>query len=351
MQQRYVIQGRPVSMPSIVRDASSASVVYLVPAAVAQRHVGDAYEVVEVLPGQTQLIVGFVDYKDNDLGDYDEVMLVFMVQPRGAPQSSRGTFIWKLPVNQSFSCEAGRTIWGFPKTVEEINVDYGPRRVSCRLVMGGKHVFTLGVPRGAADAGKSPEMEMTTYTYLDGPACLQFATGGTGTTLTPGGEGVELLLGDHPIADDLRALGLPSTPMLCTWIEHMRGSFGAPRKLAVELPIDAATRAANDDAEFRIAARFWTADLRLASGERAWVLRLRDGRIDAVAPGESASDAGVAAPSEVWREMLAPVPRPFFQDLYGASVHHGLRFDNPDALWPYYPALRRLVELLRAASR
>ncbi len=120
----------------------------------------------------------------------------------------------------------------------------------------------------------------------------------------------------------------------------------------MELPIDAAARAANDDPEFQIAARFWSADVRVASGERAWLLRLRDGRIADVASAaaNAAADAGIAAPADVWRAMLAAVPRPFFQDLYGASLHHGLRFDNPDALWPYYPALRRFVELLRAAS-
>lgn len=120
----------------------------------------------------------------------------------------------------------------------------------------------------------------------------------------------------------------------------------------MDLPLESAARAANDDPEFRIAARFWSADVRLSSGERAWLLRVRDGRIAQVATaGENAAaDAAVVAPAETWREILAPVPRPFFQDLYGASVHHGLQFENADALWPYYPALRRLVELLRAAA-
>jgi hypothetical protein len=230
-QPSYVIQGRKLTMPCIVRDASAASVVYMVPAAVAQRYVGDAYEVVEMMPGQTQLIVGFVDYRDNDLGDYNEVMIVFMVRPKGAALGSEGTYIWQLPVNQSFTCEAGSKIWGFPKTVQEIDIDYSADRATCRLVMDGQHVFTLGVPRGPANAGDSPEMEMTTYTYLDGPSCLQFTTGGSGATVTPGGEGVELTLGAHPIAADLRVLGLPAAPMLYSWMEHMRGSFGTLRKL------------------------------------------------------------------------------------------------------------------------
>ena len=227
----YTIQGRTVTMPCLVRDAGSASVVYLVDAAVAQRFVGDAFDVVEMMPGQAQLILGFVDYRDNDLGDYDEVMIVFMVRPKGAAQGD-GVYIYKLPVNQSFTCEAGCTIWGFPKTVEDITIDYTPKSATCRLVMSGKHVFTLTLPRDPGASGETPDMEMNSYTYHDGGSVLPFSSGGNGTHLVAGGEGVVLTLGDHPIADELRQLGLPAAPVLiATWVEHFHGSFGVPEKI------------------------------------------------------------------------------------------------------------------------
>jgi len=231
----YEILGRTVTMPAVVRDASSGNAIFLVPCAAAQPLVGDAFEVVEMAPGQTQFILGFVDYRDNDLGDYNEVMMIFMVRPRGKPTEPEGTFIYKLPVNQSFTCEAGRTIWGFPKSVEQIDVAYADDRVTCTLVMGGQHVFTLTVPRGKAvggDApdGHGPDMEMATYTYLDEPSVVRFTTGGP-TAVQPGEDGVKLTLGTHPLADELRRLGLPAPAMMSTWMEHMHGSFGAPRKL------------------------------------------------------------------------------------------------------------------------
>jgi hypothetical protein len=228
----YVIQGRTVTMPAVVRDASAGNVIYLVPAAAAQALVGDAFEVVEMAPGQTQLILGFVDYRDNDLGDYNEVMIVFMVRPKGST-GSQGTFIYKLPVNQSFTCDAGRTIWGFPKSVEQIDVTYAADHATCTLVMDGQHVFTLTVPRNAAPAETpAADMEMTTYTYLDGPTAVRFTTGGA-TAVGAGGKGVELSLGPHPLAEQLRALGLPGPAMMSTWIEHMHGTFGAPRPVCV----------------------------------------------------------------------------------------------------------------------
>jgi hypothetical protein len=40
--------------------------------------------------------------------------------------------------------------------------------------------------------------------------------------------GATLELGDHPIAADLRALGLPKTPLMTVWMGHQHGRFEAP---------------------------------------------------------------------------------------------------------------------------
>ena len=60
-------------------------------------------------------------------------------------------------------------------------------------------------------------------------------------------------------------------------------------------------------------------------------------------------DLFVGASEHEWRELLAPVPRPYFQDLFGARLMHGVRLpEDPLAYAAYYPALRRLVQLLSA---
>ncbi|MBV8159944.1 MAG: acetoacetate decarboxylase, partial [Acidimicrobiia bacterium] len=41
----------------------------------------------------------------------------------------------------------------------------------------------------------------------------------------------ELVLGDHPIADELRSLGLPKRPLVAGAIERFTGSFGRARPL------------------------------------------------------------------------------------------------------------------------
>ncbi|MFP8878987.1 MAG: acetoacetate decarboxylase family protein [Myxococcota bacterium] len=229
----YEFQGQTVTLPCIVRDAGSGNAIFLAPAPAVQALIpADAFEVVEAAPGQTQAILAVIDYRENDLGDYNEVGIIFMVRPRGAADDESGTFIYRLPVNQSFTCEAGCGIWGFPKTVDKIDYDYGSDAVTCRLEMDGQHVLTLTIPRGD-EGSDSEELQTQTYTYIDGiPHETPFTTGGRGMSMNPGGQGVVLELGDHPLADELGGLGLgESSPILSTWTEHMTGSFGTPRKL------------------------------------------------------------------------------------------------------------------------
>lgn len=230
-QSEFTIQGQTVKIPAVVRDASSGTAMYMVDTTAAQALVPDAFEVVEAAPGQTQATIVIVDYRDNDLGDYDEVGIIFFVRPKGQPDAETGSYIYKLPVNQSFTSEAGCKIWGFPKTVEKIDFSYGNNSATCKLVMDKKHVLTLTVPRGG-DGSTEPAVA-TGYTLIEGiPHQNEFTRGGTGEQAIPGGEGVVLELGNHPLADELRLLGLDTeTPILSAWTEHMTGSFGASTKL------------------------------------------------------------------------------------------------------------------------
>lgn len=240
---RYVFQGREVTLPVMVRDAGSAAATYLVPAAAARRLLpGPELDVAQVFPGWTIFSVACIDYRDNDLGDYDEVSLAFFVRERrastGVPylgtvldfvRNRVPTYIYRLPVNQSFTCEAGRGIWGFPKTVEEIAFRDLDGRRQCRLVMDGRHVLTFSTARGGRRA--LPDAPMVTYSYVDGALHrTTFVSGATGVGIHLGGADLEL--GDHPLADDLRSLGLPKRALMSVWMEHSHGRFGAPVAVA-----------------------------------------------------------------------------------------------------------------------
>ena len=225
----YQIQGREVTLPCIVRDASSGNAMYMVPAEAAQKLIpGDAFEVMEVAPGQAQLILGIIDYRDNDLGDYNEMAIIFLVKPKGAEADAAGTFIYKLPVDQAFTCEAGSTIWGFPKTVQQIDMEYRTDRASLKLVYDGVHALTLSLPRGGSKS--LPESTLTGFTSIEGVAHTnEFRSGAEGFGVRLGG--AELSLGEGLIADQLRSLGLPKKALMTTWMEKMYATFGPSEKL------------------------------------------------------------------------------------------------------------------------
>jgi hypothetical protein len=238
----FLIQGRRVTLPCRVRDASSAAASFLVKSAPARRLLpSPELDIVEVLPGRALLSVAAVDYRDNDLGDYDEISLALFVRERRASGGipflgpaldlMRGrlpTCILHLPVDQEFTCEAGRTIWGFPKTVDHLRFEPEPGRLRCRWEQGGRHVLTFVAPRGGSRS--MPEQTLTTYSVLEGALHrTRFVSRADEVGFRAGG--VALELGDHPIADDLRALGLPRAALFSVWMGHMEARFEAPEKL------------------------------------------------------------------------------------------------------------------------
>ena len=152
------------------------------------------------------LSIACIDYRDNDLGDYNEVSIALFVRKRGdrkgvpyigaAADMMRGllpTHIIHLPVNQSFTCEAGKAIWGFPKSKDGQNV------LKLSLPMGGKRNF--------------PEQALCTYSYIDG-VLHKTPFMSSAEDLGVGMGGAELELGAHPIADELRSLGLPKPALM-----------------------------------------------------------------------------------------------------------------------------------------
>ena len=103
-------------------------------------------------------------------------------------------------------------------------------------------------------------------------------------------------------------------------------------------------------ASFRLHARFWTGTLKIANGPHGTRIDVRDGAISAIEPwyASLAGDLSVSASAAEWEALLAPTPQPFYQDLYAATVHHGFTATGDRTHFcAYYPALRRLVELMR----
>ena len=76
--------------------------------------------------------------------------------------------------------------------------------------------------------GQPSSTETVTYSYLEGapmelPLTIEMGSG----VVDPAS--VRMELGEGPIADELRTLGLPTAPEMVLWGEGLRGTFLPPR--------------------------------------------------------------------------------------------------------------------------
>lgn len=237
----YEIQGQTVGFPVEVRDATSGAATFLVPSPVANRLIPDPFEIAEVLPGRGICSLAMVDYKDNDLGDYNEIAIGFMVVPKGSRPSipylgtmldlikgRLASHITHMPVDQSFTRDAGSMIWGYPKTVQQIDIEYLGSHARARLVYDGEHALTLTLLRGGKHSVANGSI--TTLSVIEGVPYRTIASQRIeGMGFHFGSARVEL--GTGRIADELRSLGLPKRALMCVWMEHMEARFGPPEKL------------------------------------------------------------------------------------------------------------------------
>lgn len=224
-----------VTLPVEVRSAKMFAATFLVDADAAQRLIDDTgLRVSRPRPGTAVCALSAVQYLDNDLGPYNEIAVAFTVDPHDlapgakAPSPMGGnvsTLIHRLPVNQTFTCEAGRGVWGFPKWVATIDYTDHGRWTDAVLVDDGEFVLGLSARKGVVPL-PAREMTMSAYSWSDGVLRrTPWVTDNRRVTARPGGVVVQLGA-THPMARELADLGLPKRAVFCMTAGLMRASFG-----------------------------------------------------------------------------------------------------------------------------
>lgn len=218
------IQGTDITFPMEVTDFDAATLLFTVPAAAAAALLpGDAFEIVEVGDGVAQMVVALCDYHQNPWGDYLELNLGFLARPTGAAADVIGSFVYRMPVDQPFTCEAGNEVMGFPKTVEQLAIERADGRVRFSWTVAGATELAISFPEVAAD-GEPGRVETGSYSYLHGvphetPLAMDMGTG----TIDPAEVVVEV--GPGTVGDELRSLGLPTTPDFASWGTGLTATF------------------------------------------------------------------------------------------------------------------------------
>lgn len=235
----HLIQGRTVTMPVRIRDATVCSAMYPVRADAARAVIAySGLDVAEIFPGKGICVLVFVDYRDGDLDAYHEFGVAFLTRPPGSSGSvglselrHAGAFIHWLPVDQGFTLEAGRSIWGFPKELAGIDLRLGSPYKRCIVRKDGRLVLDLLIKPGFPVPPGGARAPMTAYTHRDGVTSRIPATmSASGTRIRPGGALIRL--GNHPIAKELSELGLPKRALLTTSSAHVSMTFDSATPMA-----------------------------------------------------------------------------------------------------------------------
>ena len=244
----YTIDGKEISFPVIVSDASMLMNGFLVNAKAAQAMLeGTGFRVVEMFPGKAILQLLAIDYKENHLGNYNEGAIIFPVLTPGEKKpfpffgalrrmgnGTLGNFVYRMPVDQEFTTHAGRFIWGFPKWVSRIDIEFGPNVARGTFSDEDELVYSIAAKTGGNSASK--EQRAASLAIRDGKAWKTYGTNSnSGLTISLGGETPKI--GDsHPLAKELRTLGLPKKPMFTVSVESTRMTFGQPESVEIGAP-------------------------------------------------------------------------------------------------------------------
>jgi hypothetical protein len=188
----------------------------------------DAFEVVE-RNGQAEVIVALFESRRGDWAPCNSLDLAFYTRPVGGGPDEVGVYMCPTLVNQPFNSEAAYWTMGVSRSLAEIDVAYEPDVVTFSAQEPGGAPSTFRLPRG--DGGS----ERTTFTtraytcigdrHYAVPFEMELPTGPVDLGK------VEVELGDGPVADALRTLGLPGPLTFAGWGEGLTGRFHAGRLL------------------------------------------------------------------------------------------------------------------------
>jgi hypothetical protein len=134
-----------------------------------------------IFNGKPLVAVGLIEYKDSDLGAYNEVIIAIPVVPKGSKtgltnwidlygstnKRKLGQYIIHIPVTSQLSMDAGIGLWGYPKTIKKIEHLFQGNKISSdvwndvgdKKILAFKGSMGIGIP--------IPTMNLLTYSFQD----------------------------------------------------------------------------------------------------------------------------------------------------------------------------------------
>jgi len=217
----------PVLLAAFTVDATAAAA--LLP--------GEELQLVRLPGGRGLLLVTVIDYRNTDIGPYVEFSIALACTQGSRPRplvptvlfqrwSRVGQYVWDLPVSSRLSVKGGKGIWGMPKHQASLDFRVGEREMSSQYDLDGQLCMRITVKRSRGPTIRLSSFPAVNYCQFRGLLMKStiYFSGGAEIGLGPFAQ-AQLLLGDHPRMDPLRALDMASTPLVTLTLPHVTGAL------------------------------------------------------------------------------------------------------------------------------
>ena len=243
-------QSRPLALPVRFIDASQGWAMYVVPSRNVTEMLGESTDMVtpfDLGGGRALVAVMGIDYRACDLGRYQEIALALVVTAKNNPTGIPGAMFVGIGVNSAFSRDAGLTVWGLEKVLnEDLSVTYGADSVGFGLRSGHPEALSVSFPRfGSRRFDGVPILIHSRRNHGNGqgaPLQSMMSLSGHGGGVQIGGS-VSISLGSsnraaclcqgsigYCLCDRLQQLDVTDRlPAANGWTEHLSGVFEAPQ--------------------------------------------------------------------------------------------------------------------------
>jgi len=214
----------PVELPVFCHDGSGVAAFFMCDSVkAAQKLEGTGLYPIEFSKGKALALLGLFEYRESTLGPYNEGFLLIAVSPQSkmsfltksfqfvmtAKYRKLGFYTLDLPISEELPLVAGREIWGVPKFLAELSLNFSNDRFTGEVLLNsnGEKILSLessfnkGMPFKFLDS-------MVYSNYQD--SILKIISSFNCPARIFKDKEARLKVGpvDHPIADNLRDLGL-----------------------------------------------------------------------------------------------------------------------------------------------
>jgi len=240
--QRYEIQGKEVEFPVFYYDFSSVTATFIVKANKLKEVLPHPEFIpAEIWPGSGVLTITAFEYRDTDIGPYNELSVSIPINFEAAAFSPKKSaismlrkhkfalYIHQLPVTTEVARLGGVHFYNYPKFLADIAIEDKGERIETTLKEKNELILKMSAKKPPLK--KSGPFEYHTFSIKDN-AILHTLIEGRAERIgySMMGKFAEVELGDHDMAKELKELNIGDTAHSGQYAEGAMSKLHHPDK-------------------------------------------------------------------------------------------------------------------------